>query len=407
MTLNGDRATKQIAWLAAALLIGAQAAIGMRDMAQTSFFLIYLQEQLQLAPQTISSIVAGAQVMGMLVALLGGAITARIGSKWTLIAGMSISTLASLVFQLHSLWPILLLWMLGGGCGSLMFVGSSSYLTKLRSQGTLGTLAAIYALSMTAGGALGNPLAAVSIERYGYSSYGWLVFGFMLTIVLILAWKMPNIHDQPADAPNSPKSGNSLSLLRHPNLPLLIGMRSIPTLYYSMILLLVPLMLNQISANKWVIAAYGTTNLIVASLAQLAAGKAADKWGALRPSLVGYTLLLLTGLGLSLSTSSTIGLFVLGVIGIAAAWGLSTMLFMWVSDGIAKQQHASAFGLLHAVWSISMVGGSLLGGQLVDLYPSLPFVLLGLLNLGGFLLANIYYRRLGQQNYLLNLESSN
>jgi len=178
MTLNGDRATKQIAWLAAALLIGAQAAIGMRDMAQTSFFLIYLQEQLQLAPQTISSIVAGAQVMGMLVALLGGAITARIGSKWTLIAGMSISTLASLVFQLHSLWPILLLWMLGGGCGSLMFVGSSSYLTKLRSQGTLGTLAAIYALSMTAGGALGNPLAAVSIERYGYSSYGWLVFGF-------------------------------------------------------------------------------------------------------------------------------------------------------------------------------------------------------------------------------------
>jgi MFS family permease len=404
MTINGERSTTKIAWLAAGLLIGAQAAIGLRDMAQTSFFLIYLQEQLQFSPQTIANIVAGAQVVGMLVALLGGAITARIGSKWTLIAGMSVSMMASFVFQLTSLWPILLVWMIAGGCGSLMFVGSSSYLTKLRGQGSLGTLAAIYALSMTAGGALGNPLAAVMIERYGYSSYGWLVFGFMFTVVLILAWKMPNLEDQPGNTPNAKTSRNPLNMLRHPNLPLLIGMRSIPTLYYSMVLLLVPLMLNQISDNKWMIAAYGTTNLIVASLTQLAAGKAADKWGALRPSMVGYALLLFTGIGLSLSTTSAIGLFVFGVIGIAAAWGLSTMLFMWVSDGIAKEQHASAFGLLHAVWSISMVGGSLLGGQLVDLYPSLPFVLLGLLNLGGFFFASSYYRRLSQQRLILNPE---
>jgi MFS family permease len=395
-TFNRDASTSRVAWLPALLLIGAQCAVGMRDMAQTSFFLIYLQEQLNFAPNVISNIVAGTQIVGMVVALLGGAIAARIGSKWTLLIGMLISSIGSFAFQLHSLWLIVLIWLIGGGSGSLLFVGSSSYLTKLRTHGALGTLAAVYALSMTVGGAIGNPLAAAIIERYSYGGYGLFMFGFMVLVALLLAWWMPNIKSAPTEGEASQSSGNPLHLLRLPNFPLIIFMRGIPTLYYGMILLLVPLMLNQLSSDKWVIAAYGTANLIVASMAQLAAGRAADKWGALRPSIAGYAGIIVTGIGLSLSTSSVIGLFICGVLGIAAAWGLSTMLYMWVSDGIAKEQHASAFGLLHAVWSLSMVGGSLLGGQLVDVWPGLPFLLLGLVNVNGFWLVTMYYRRLAR-----------
>ena len=69
--------TRQANWQPALLLIFAQLAAGLRDMPQFAFFLIYLQEQLALAPVTISSVVAGAQVATMIAALGSGALTAR------------------------------------------------------------------------------------------------------------------------------------------------------------------------------------------------------------------------------------------------------------------------------------------------------------------------------------------
>ena len=68
---------------------------GMRDAPQFTFFLIYLQEQFGLAPAAISGVVAGGQIAGMAAALLGGAITARLGSKWVLVCGLVLSGLSS------------------------------------------------------------------------------------------------------------------------------------------------------------------------------------------------------------------------------------------------------------------------------------------------------------------------
>ena len=38
-----------------------------------------------------AGVVAGAQIIGMVTALLGGAITARLGSKWVLACGLTLS----------------------------------------------------------------------------------------------------------------------------------------------------------------------------------------------------------------------------------------------------------------------------------------------------------------------------
>jgi MFS family permease len=67
--------------------------------------------------------------------------------------------------------------------------------------------------------------------------------------------------------------------------------------------------------------------------------------------------------GLAATVDTVWGLFAFGVLGVAAAWSLSTLMYVWVSDGVAKAEHASSFGLLHAVWSLSMITGSLLGGS--------------------------------------------
>ncbi len=381
------------AWQPAIVLILAQLTNDIRGMPQFAFFLIYLQEQLGLAAVTISALVAGAQIASTVAALLGGALAAKLGSKWVIACGVMLAGLSSLVFQLQGFWWVALLWIIGGGGSALITVGGSSYLTRLSARGALGILAALYALSMTAGGAIGHPIAGVLIERYGFTTYGWASLALAAGTVLLVALGLTNLHDAaPIPVSLNRFGGSILQLLRQQKVRQLIGLRGLPTLYYGMLMVLIPLLLNDLAGNKVIVAAYGTASLIVASAAQLLAGKAADRWGAMRPTLVAYTILVITGCGLFLGAGSVVGLFLFGVLAIAAAWSLSTLLFVWVADGIAKDEHPATFGLLHAIWSLCMIGGSLLGGWLVRLTPGLPFLLLGLLNLGACFLVMVYYQ---------------
>ncbi len=378
----------------ALLLLFGQMASGMRDMSQFAFFLIYLQETLGLLPVTISGVVAGAQIASMVTALLSGVVTARLGSKWVFVVGLLLAGVNSLAFQLHAVWGVTLLWLLGGAGSALMNVGSSSYLTRLSGQGALGILAALYALSMTIGGAVGNPLAGLAIERAGFSAFGWIAVALTVTATLLLARWMPDLHDYATQPVTLRTLGTTiLPTLRQPKVQLLIGLRGLPTLFYGTLMVLVPLLLNELSGSKVMVAAYGTTTLIVASAAQLLAGRAADRWGAQRPTLIAYSAIIVAGLGLFLGVGQVAGLFLFGVLGIAAAWALSTLMYLWVADGLPKDEHPATFGLLHAVWSLSMIGGSLLGGWLVRLTPGLPFLLAGLVNGVACGLIIVYYRR--------------
>ena len=376
-------------------LILVQTLSSMRDVPQFTFFLIYLQEQIGLTPIMISSVVAGAQLSSTVLALLGGAITMRLGSKWVLALGLMLAGLSSLVFQTHILWLLVLLWLVSGAGGAMLNVGGASYLTRLGGRGALGTLSAFYVLSMTIGGALGNPIAGVVIEGRGYAALGWAVMGVTVIALAIVAWLMPNPTPKSATVPDLPPNAAVALPAPHRTKRLLMGMRCLPTLFYGMLSVLVPLMLNDLLGSKVMVAAYGTSTLVVASITQLLAGRAADRWGARGPTLFAYAALVVVGLGLAFNTQSVAGLFGFGVMGIAAAWALSALMFVWVADGIPKTHHPSTFGALHAVWSLSMIGGSLFGSWLMGIGAALPFLLFGLLNVGSMFLALAYYGRQG------------
>jgi len=385
---------KSATWLPAILLILVQMASGMRDMPQFAFFLIYLQEQLGLKPVTISSLVAGAQIAGMVTALLGGAITAKLGSKWVLVCGLTLSGLSSLAFQVPLLGLVVLLWFFGGAGMALVTVGGASYLTRISGRGSLGILAAFYALSMTVGGAIGNPFAGVLIEGHGFVAFSRAAMALSFGTILVISLLMRHLQDQTMKQVSLRSFWSGvLDTARQTNVRMLVGLRCLPTIFYGMLIMLIPLLINSLTGSKMMVAAYGTTNLIVASLAQLLAGRAVDRWGARRPTLLAYTALILAGLGLTVSAGRLWGLFGFGVLGIAAAWSLSTLMYVWVNDGVPKAEHPSTFGLLHAVWSLSMICGSLLGGWLVSPMPGLPFLVGGILNVGSLFLALSYYGR--------------
>jgi MFS family permease len=316
---------------------------------------------------------------------------------------LALAGLSSLVFQVHLPWPAALLWLLSGAGMALATVGGASYLTRLSDRAALGTLSALYVLSMTVGGAIGNPVAGVLIEQRGFGTYGWAVMALTAIALLVVALLMPQLRDHPTKpASLEPASlrtfwSKALSATRRTQGRLVIGMRCLPTIFYGMLTVLMPLLINGLTNSKVTVAAYGTAALIVASGAQLLAGRAADRWGGRRPTLGAYAAIILAGLGLAASARTLWGFFVFGVLGTAAAWSLSTLMYVWVADGIPKAEHPPTFGLLHAVWGLSMICGSVLGGWFVHSMPGLPFLIAGLLNAGSLLLTFAYYGARGER----------
>ncbi|MFN7472437.1 MAG: hypothetical protein ACK5S9_12400, partial [Roseiflexaceae bacterium] len=99
-------------------LLTAQTAIGLREIPQSAFLLLYLQAN-GMTPSGIAQVVSWAQVAGMAVAVLGGVLTTRLGSKWVYVIGLVLSFASSFVFSLTDVWFITAAWVIGGAGAAL------------------------------------------------------------------------------------------------------------------------------------------------------------------------------------------------------------------------------------------------------------------------------------------------
>jgi MFS family permease len=389
--------TQRIQWLwrpqadlrGVAPLLVMQLISGAWILPQGAFFPIYLEELLHLSPFAIAAIIAAAQAAGLAAALVGGGLTDVLGSKRVLVMGLAGGAVASLVFQTQLPLLVTGLWCLGGMAGSLQTLGASSYLTRAVAPERLGLLSALFALSFTIGGAASNPAAGWLLDASGFSLFGLAGMVVLAAAALLVQLALP-AQSSGAAATGAP-AVTLLALARRPIVQLLMGLRFLPTVFYGMATVLVPLMLNDLAGNKTTVAIYGTVSLVVASVAQLVAGRAADRYGHRLPTLIGYGTLIVAALGLAIFSHLLWGVFLFGVLGIAAAWALATLFFVLVSDGVPRAEHGRAFGLLHAVWSVAMISGALLGGALTRMAPGLPFLVGGLLNGFSIVLTMVFF----------------
>jgi MFS family permease len=387
----------QGAWAAVIPLLALQFLSGIWYMPQLSFFPIYLQEKLGFAPVVIAMFVAAGQLAGMIAGLLGGALSDTRGSKWVLVLGLTFATVATFTFRASQPWLIALLWVIGGLAIGFHTTGGQSYLTRVADVRSLGLASALYALCLTMGGATGNPLAGRALDTRGFAVFGLMLLGLAVATLIGAVILLPSVTSERAKEKRVGSSGGwdgSLALIRRTTVRMLVGIRFLPTIYYAMLGVLIPLLINNVAGNKSAVAAYASISLIVASTAQLIAGRSADRFGRRVPVLVGFSALILSALGLALFARNLWGLFVFGVMGNAAAWALAALMFVLVSDGVARPEHGRVFGLLHASWSIAMITGSLLGGALVRVGVGIPFLAGGLLNLGSIILVLHYLARL-------------
>ncbi len=387
------RLTAGAAWPMLSLLL-LQLLSGAWILTQISFLPIYLEERLRYAPLAIGAVIAIGQASGMLAALLGGELTDTLGSKRVLALGLLCGMVATLVFQTEIPLLVAALWGLAGVAGTLQTLGGSSYLTRASDPRRVGLFSALYALSLMLGGALGCPLAGRLLDTAGFRTYGLVGLALIGVALLLAVFLLPAQAVDRAGQEARRARGNLLELARRPEVRLLVGLRFLPTLYYGMALILIPLMINHLAGNKTTVAIYGTVSLVVASAAQLLTGRSADRFGHRWPTLIGYGALIAAALGLAAFSGQLWGIFLFGVLGLAAAWSLATLLFCLVSDGVPRAEHGRAFGLLHATWSIAMIGGSVLGGGLTRVAPGLPFLVAGLLNSASLVLTLAFFAHL-------------
>ncbi|MEA3308591.1 MAG: MFS transporter [Chloroflexota bacterium] len=371
-----------------------QLLIGMHFAAQRYFFPIYIKDELGHSAALASAFVSLSQLVGMLGALLGGALPNTLGRKKTLRLGLSALFLSNFTFLVAVPWQLAILWPLGSLALSFQSLISQSYLIELvGKKGRLGILSALYNWGFTLGGALGNPVAGVVLDRHGFPLFAVILLGLTLlplTLVILGLPNQPPLHQQSRSGHRA-RLANYLTIVRRPQVIRLGLLRFLPTLYWGMATLLLPLLINDLTGRKTAVAFYVTASLILASLSQLIAGYFADRVGSRLPTLTAFSILTASIFGLALYAEELWGLYLFGILGAAAAWALSTLMPSLVARISRPQEEGRILGLLVFLWNIAMMAGSLTGGALVSVHPGLPFLLAGLASLGALLIAHSFF----------------
>jgi MFS family permease len=376
------------------LLLLVQLLSGIVLSPQGSFFPIYLEEQLGFTAVFVSVSVAVGRLLGMISAIVGGALSDALGHKWALILGLVGFVLGSLIFLVRAPWLVIPLWAASGMAMGFHSLGGQGYLIEKTASHHLGVISALYHWGFTLGGALSSPGAGAILDHWGFEPFGLTLLVIAVATVLCAIVFLPQL---PRDSGQKRASWSQLLLgyreiLRRPVIVRLGLLRFLPTCYYGMATVLNPLLINRAADSKTAVALYATLSLILATLGQMLVGQAADRWGRRGPTLATFGVLIFAIVGQAGFARHLWSFYTFGVLGICAAWSLSTLMPLLVSDATRAEERGRVLGMLHLLWSIAMMAGSLLGGALLELSVGLPFFVTALLNLGAIYLAVTFFR---------------
>lgn len=152
-------------------------------------------------------------------------------------------------------------------------------------------------------------------------------------------------------------------------------LRFLTTNYWGAVNFLWPLLIARLSGDPATAARFGTVSLTLAALAQLGTGRLIDANGPGRPAAALAILTPLIGAlaALAIAAHSLPALFAIGVVGTCAAWSLSGTIPPLIYATAPAEQAGQVVGLLHLLWSLAMLTGTLIAGWLVAIHPALPF----------------------------------
>ncbi|MCJ7738900.1 MAG: MFS transporter, partial [Anaerolineae bacterium] len=324
----GSQSKTRIQWQLIAPLLAVQVLVGAAGMPARSFFPIYLEERFLLATVAVSILVAARQVTGMISAVIGGSLADTLGPKLTLIIGLTGYVAAGATFLVRPLWLITLLWCMSGLAMSLHTLGGMSYLIASTEPNQRGTFSALYSWGIPLGSALISPGLGVVLDRRGYTAFGLILIGTLGFAFIVAAMFLKRTKSAARGIGSSlvqTLQGYS-TIIRRPLVGLLGMLRFLPTCYYGMSSVLIPLLIYRLAGNKTSVAIYSAASQISAALVQILVGRAADRWGRKWPQVGTMAVMVGSAFGLAAFSQHVWSFYVFGVLGNCAAWSLSALL---------------------------------------------------------------------------------
>jgi MFS transporter, DHA1 family, multidrug resistance protein len=379
------------------VILGIQLAAGIITSPLRVFLPIYLKEFLSFRIVTISFIIALGQVLAMITSLAAGALSDVIGRRKILLIGIAALAIGPLLFLSRHFLLTTTIGIISISSISFRSLGGMGIMIAETNPAKLGFVSALFHWGLTIGGVIGGLAAGIILDNWGYSSFGLIFFLFSLVTFLFGLNFLPG---KKVDLQNKQKSAIHLKvyyLLLKRKSVLMIGLlRFLPTVYWGMANVLIPILIKDVSNSNTTVALYASISSALATIAQAMVGKSSDKWGSRNPMLFCFIVLILSIFGLAAFPQNIPGLFFFGSVAACAAWSLSTLLPGMVAEFILPEHQGRSLGFFQTAWSAGMIIGSVSGGILLEIKLGLPFLLVGFLNLTAIILLFKLYNKSNQ-----------
>jgi MFS family permease len=354
-------------------LVAAVVLVDTMFFAAVAPLLPYYSDELDLS-KTAAGVLTAAYPAGTFAgALPGGWLAARWGVKPTLLCGVAILGVTSLVFGFAN--NIVLLdaarFVQGIG-GAFMWAAGMAWLVSAsppdRRGEMIGAALAAAIIGVLFGPVLGGAATVVGPE---------IVFGGVSLLAVGLAawaWRIPGVAPQP-----SPGLPALLAAMRRR--PVLAGfwLFTLPALFAGVIEVLVPLRLDDLGASGAAIGAIFLVTAAVEAVLSPLAGRVSDRRGRLFPIRAGLAGAVLMAVLLPLpGTAALLGVAVVFTFAALGAFWAPAMAMLSDASEDAGLDLALAFSISNLAWAAGHLVGAGGGGALADATAdAVPYGLLG------------------------------
>jgi predicted MFS family arabinose efflux permease len=310
--------------------------------------------------KSAAGVLTGAFAGGVLVAALpSGALAARLGLRPTLLVGLGLTAVTSVLFGLAGHWRLLLLARLGAGVGSACsWTAAVGWLARTAPPGRRGELIGFAVSAAVAGAFLGPALGAAA----AWTGTG-PAFATIALACAVLGWRVLRLPDPVAEAGKVPMiAALGVRALWAP-----LGLILLAPLLFAVLGVLVPLSL---AARGWDAGRLGALYAGAAALEALvhpALGRWADRRGALAPTSAGLagSVGVLAALAGTDAPWLVAGLVVAAAITFGATLVPGMALLTRAADA-AGFDGVLAIALANFAWAAGHAAGAPLCGWLAD-----------------------------------------